>query len=499
MKSLMKNRNRHKMKIYLGIVIVLIHLMPLAGNGQQQQASKEKPNILWICTDQQRWNTIGALGNSYVHTPNIDKLVENGVAFNRAYCQSPVCTPSRSSFLTGMYPSTLHNSINGGDHWPVTAPPLITKTLDENGYVCGLSGKLHLSAADNRVEKRPDDGYREFYWSHHPWDSWPEGHDYINWLEVQGLSYDSMYDKHGYIPAEFHQTKWCTDRAIEFIKGNKELPWLFSLNIFDPHNPYDPPKKYLDRYNVDEMPGPCFKPSDIEFQKKLDFAYFQTESQDPDNFNARLLQAQYWAMVDQIDDNLGRLFQVLKDLGEWDNTIIIFTSDHGDMVGDHGFQKKGCRFYDGLVRVPLIFHWPKGYAQDIKSEALVELVDIYPTLMEAAGLPVGEKIQGRSLTSILEGNADPNQHRQYVRSEYYDALDKEPADFATMIQDDRYKLVVYHGYEPGELYDMKEDPCEFNNLWDDPEYAAVKAKLIKKSFDQTARAIDTGPERIGRY
>jgi arylsulfatase A-like enzyme len=492
-------RKLRKILKYQCAVVLLFLFICDGSHAQKSGTPLGRPNILWICTDQQRWNTIGALGNEHVLTPNIDKLVENGVAFTRAYCQSPVCTPSRSSFLTGMYSSTLRNSINGGAHWPVTAPPLITKTLDENGYVCGLSGKLHLSAAHGRVEQRPDDGYREFYWSHHPWNSWPEGHDYMNWLEAQGLSYDSMYDKHGFIPAEFHQTKWCTDRAIEFIKGNKELPWLFSLNIFDPHNPYDPPQKYLDRYNVDEMPGPYFRPSDIAFQKTLDFAYFQTESQNPDSFNAKLLQAKYWAQIDQIDENLGRLFQVLKDLGEWDNTIIIFTSDHGDMVGDHGFQKKGCRFYDGLVRVPLIFHWPKGYVQEIKSEALVELVDIYPTLMEAVGLPAGKKIQGRSLTSILKGEANPNQHRQYVRSEYYDALDKEPADFATMIQGERYKLVVYHGHDLGELYDMKSDPCEFNNLWDDPDYTKEKYRLMKTAFDQTAFSIDTGPERIGRY
>jgi arylsulfatase A-like enzyme len=479
--------------------MAIFQAWPLLANGQSGEPSAQKPNILWICTDQQRWNTIGALGNEYVHTPNIDRLVEHGVAFTRAYVQSPVCTPSRSSFLTGMYPSTLHNSINGGDHWPVTAPPLITKTLDDNGYVCGLSGKLHLSAADGRVEQRPDDGYREFFWSHHPWDSWPEGHDYINWLEAQSLSYDSMYAKHGYIPSEYHQTKWCTDRAIEFIRGNKDLPWLFSLNIFDPHNPYDPPQKYLDRYQVDKMPGPCFQPSDIDFQRTLDFAYFQTESQHPDSFNGKLLQAKYWAQIDQIDENLGRLFQVLKDVGEWENTIIVFTSDHGDMVGDHGFQKKGCRFYDGLVRVPLVFHWPQQYTQGVRSDALVELVDIYPTLMEAAGLTVDKKVQGRSLTSILTGKAAPGEHRTYVRSEYYDALDKEPADFATMIQDERYKLVVYHGHDLGELYDMKEDPCEFENLWHHPDYTQIKARLMKAAFDGVVRSIDTGPERVGGY
>ncbi|MGC9336453.1 MAG: sulfatase-like hydrolase/transferase, partial [Anaerolineae bacterium] len=154
-----------------------------------------RPNILWICTDQQRYDTVNALGCNHALTPNLDRLVEQGVAFTRAYSQSPVCTPSRASFLTGCYPSTIHVNRNGNAFFPSDIT-LVTRALADAGYDCGLVGKLHLSAADGRVEPRPDDGYRVFKWSHHPMPEpcWPTAeHDYQAWLERQGQSWDELY------------------------------------------------------------------------------------------------------------------------------------------------------------------------------------------------------------------------------------------------------------------------------------------------------------------
>jgi len=189
------------------------------------------PNILWICTDQQRYDTIHALGNEHIRTPNMDKLmgnehirtpnmdklIETGMAFTHAHCQSTICTPSRGSFLTGRYPRPIRSCRNGNDRWP-NAAPLITRTLADAGYDCALAGKLHLSAAHGRIERRPDDEYRVFHWSHHPSDSWATGHAYEDWLGSQGTGHTELKDKYGYIPARYHQTTWCTDKAIEFIK-----------------------------------------------------------------------------------------------------------------------------------------------------------------------------------------------------------------------------------------------------------------------------------------
>ena len=165
-----------------------------------------RPNILWICTDQQRYDTVRALGNEHINTPNIDRLVSEGTAFTHAFCQSPICTPSRASFLTGMYPSTVHGCSNGNDYW-AGAAPLVTKLLaDEAHYDCGLAGKLHLAGAHGRIEPRGDDGYSVFHWSHDSRDQWPEGHAYADWVRAQGQVLAELREDMASLPPELHQT-----------------------------------------------------------------------------------------------------------------------------------------------------------------------------------------------------------------------------------------------------------------------------------------------------
>ena len=167
------------------------------------------------------------------------------------------------------------------------------------------------------------------------------------------------------------------------------------------------------------------------------------------------------------------------------------------MLGDHGLIQKGCRFYEGLVRVPLILSWPGHFAPGLRSDALVELLDVMPTLMELAGEPVSSRVQGRSLLPMLKGTVDAAHHRDAVRCEYYDALDEPDGSFATMYRDQRYKLTVYHGHDLGELYDLQVDPVEFDNLWDDVDHQELKMQLLQKSFDASMLAMDRGSERIG--
>lgn len=473
--------------------------LPGAQRSNIKAAVDKMPNILWICTDQQRYDTIHALGNKHIRTPNIDKLVATGTAFEHAYCQSPICTPSRSSFLTGMYPSTIHACINGSDRWGEAAP-LITKTLADVGYDCGLAGKLHLSSAmAHEPELRPkDDGYRRFWYSHAPHQGIGKGNQYTDWLTSVGQDYNKLKKQYGYIPAKWHQTTWCADRAIEFMKEEHKGPWLCSVNIYDPHGPFDPPQEYVDRFDIDSLPGPLFRESDLAAQERLAALNFQGKAKRPVYPKAKLTLAKYWAQIELIDENVGRMLDVLEQTGQRENTLVIYSSDHGETAGDHGLNKKGCRFYEGLVRVPLVFSWPGRIQQGLRSNALVELVDITPTLLELTGLPVPETMQGRSLLPILEGKSDQGKHRDFVRSVYYKALEG-PASYATMIRTPEYKLVNYHGHQTGELFDMTKDPHEFENQWDNPEYAAVRFELMQKSFDALAFAVDTGPIRVGRY
>ena len=455
------------------------------------------PNVLWICADQQRWDTIAALGNRHIRTPNIDRLVNEGVTFLNAFCQSPICTPSRSSFLTGRYPSAVHGCGNGNERW-AEAAPLVTKLLADGGYTCGLVGKLHLAGCHSRVEPRPeDDGYSVFHWSHSHKDIWPEGHAYADWVREQGGDLGKMYQDKGYMEPELHQTKFCADKAIEFMEGDHADPWLMSVNIFDPHLPFDPPQKYRDRYSADEMPDPLFRDSDLEAQAALDGIDFQYPARRPEEFQAKDKIAAYYAMIEQIDDHVGRMLEALERTGQRENTLVIFTSDHGEMLGDHGLIAKGCRFYEGLVHVPLIFSWPGTFEGGRRKEALVELTDIAPTLLELAGLPIDERMAGRSLAPLLEGDLDS--HRDSARCEYYRALsliapgrENWEGSFATMHRTDRYKLVVYHGHDQGELFDLQEDPGEFENRWDDPNFASLRFELLKQMLDRSAFAVDTG-------
>ena len=463
------------------------------------ESSPTPPNVLWICTDQQRWDSIAALGNRHINTPNIDRLAAAGTACTNAFCQAPICTPSRASFLTGCYASTVHGCSNGNSHW-AEAAPLVTGLLADAGYCCGLAGKLHLAGAHGRIEPRPrDDGYSVFHWSHDPRDSWPAGHAYRDWVADRGAHLGHTYAKLGYMPAELHQTTFCADQAIEFMAIAWTQPWLMSVNIFDPHAAFDPPADYLARYHPADMPAPAYQPSDLAAQELLKGVDFQTAARDPDSFDARGKIAAYYAMIELIDHNVGRMLDALERTGQADNTLVIFTSDHGEMLGDHGLLLKGCRFYEGLVHVPLIVRWPGQIAAGATTDSLVELTDLAPTLLEAAGLPVPEHMAGRSLLPLLRGATA--EHRGEVRCEYYAALRRLNRDLsgwsdsrATMIRDRRYKLAVYHGHPVGELFDLQEDPHEHRNLWREPGYAELRFDLLRRCFDATAFAIDTGPE-----
>ncbi|MEE3121881.1 MAG: sulfatase-like hydrolase/transferase [SAR324 cluster bacterium] len=484
--------------------------------------NNDSPNILWYCTDQQRYDTIGALNNPYVNTPQIDQMVGRGTAFTQTYCQSPICTPSRASFLTGCYPNAIRTPRNGNFVY-ADQYPLISKILSDHGYDCGLVGKLHLASSFQRIEPRVDDGYRYFKWSHAPRDDWEEGHDYAEWVLQKGGGLKELVKDIQGIPAELHQTTWATDRSIEFIKEKREGPWFLSVNVYDPHPPFNPPKHYRDLFDPESMPDPLFQESDLVQQKILEPIDFQSKVSRPEALDicdpilprtptansvrgddpspgerdAWTLKAAYYAMIKLIDDQFGRLVKFLEETGQLENSLIIFSTDHGESLGDHGLIEKGCRFYEGLVHVPLIFSLPGIVKANLQSKALVELMDITPTLLEIVGIPIPAYMQGHSLWPILTGSKRPESHKLMVRSEFFDALNQPFQTRATMLRDERFKLVVYHGVGLGELYDLEQDPGEFNNLWDEPGSSEIKNKMILKSFDASMMAVDLGPQCIG--
>ena len=294
--------------------------------------------------------------------------------------------------------------------------------------------------------------------------------------------------------------------AIEFMAQQREQPWLMSVNVFDPHGPFDPPQSHLNRYHRDNMPAPLSRKNDPTAHARLGpvdgFGAGTTVSVN----RLQEIQAAYYAMITLIDDNVGRMLDALEHTQQCENTIVIFMSNHGEMLGDHGLLAKGCRFYEGLVRVPLIISWAGHFASGVVSDALVELTDIAPTLLEVAGTPVPERIQGRSLAPILGGTADPHTHRDLVRCEYYRALNPDAAGrevftgtYATMIRDRCYKLAVYHDRDVGELFDLQADPGEFENRWENRNYGDVRFNLMKQSFDALALAVDVGSKQVVQF
>ncbi len=458
-----------------------------------------RPNILWYCTDQQRFDTIAALGNEHVHTDTVDGLVGRGVSFTRTYCQSPICTPSRASFLTGQLPSTVRANGNGIEFMPQDYP-MVTQLLADAGYDCGLVGKLHIATAEAGVEPRGRDGYRYFAYSHAPRDDWAEGHAYVEWLKERGQDLKTLLASPDNVPAEYQQTTWATDACIEFIDQPRNGPWLLSVNPYYPHPPFNPPREYFERFDPDSLPGPIFQDSDLELQRRISDAGvdFQNYPEHPDSFGGRKIQAQYYAMIELIDDQLARLLSHIEAVGQLENTLIIFTSDHGESLGDHGLVEKGCRFMEGMARVPLVMCWPGNFRQGLRSDALVQLTDIAPTLLEVAGLEIPERMNGRSLLPILTGAADPQNFRDYVRCEFRNAIRLGDGTHASMIADKRWKLVLYHGKDGlGELYDLESDPNEHCNLYYEPESAEVINRYMIKMFDDTVFETDWGPRRVG--
>lgn len=479
----------------------------------------KQPNILWITTDQQRFDTLGCYGNEFVNTPNIDRLAKSGVLFEQCYSNSTVCTPSRASFLTGRYPRTNRTRQNGQS---IPADEvLVTKLLADAGYICGLAGKLHISACNPSVstarEPRINDGYTEFNWSHHPNRNWPSD-DYQHWLTEKGVKVKKRkvegmpYIEYG-PDEENHQTTWCAQKAINFIKNNADFenPWLFSVNMFDPHHPFDPPEDYLKRYLdiLDEIPMPNYKENELEektIYQQIDHerAYgikglFPASKMSEKDHKS--LKAAYWAMVDLIDKQVGRIIDVLEETGQLENTIIIFMSDHGEMLGDHGIYLKGPHFYDPAVNVPFIISCPSRIQGNRRMNTMVELVDIAPTLLEAIGQPNYKGTQGKSLWDLLIGSNEEGPHRNDVYCEFYDDRrgDDQRRISANMLRTEKFKLIVYSGMEHGELYDLEKDPNESSNLWNDIHYQAIKMKLFKRLYDRMMETMDPLPEKIAAW
>lgn len=471
----------------------------------RKTSGEPMPNILWVCTDQQRFDTLEGLSNSLIHTPNLRRLMSESVTFTNAFVQTPICSPSRASFLTGRYPHVTGLRANGQRIRPTER--LVTRILADNEYTCGLVGKLHLSpCAGGRVEERIDDGYQMFEWSHDISDQWPLNNKWYVWLDRQGVKLPKFPGREQAwgmpLDPKYTQTAWCADVANRFMRQQRDFtPWLMSVNMFQPHHPFFPTEEYLSHYDPAKMPDPAYKEGELD--NKIIFeqtdhkgAYGGTglsfTRSTPDE--RRRMTAAYYAMIEQIDTEMGHMLQTLDETGQADNTIVIFMSDHGEMLGDHGIYLKGPYFYDCLTRVPLIIRWPKHFQGGRKIDSLVEMVDIVPTLLDAAGIPIPAGVQGRSLMPVLTGQTAA--HRDSVYMEYLDAnLPFQIPPMLTSVRTEKWKLNFCLNPRSGELFDLENDPGEYTNLWDDPHHKDTREMMMETMVARMIETTDPLPER----
>jgi choline-sulfatase len=476
----------------------------------RSSAASAMPNILWVCTDQQRFDTIQGLSNNLIHTPNLQRFMAESVTFTNTFVQTPICSPSRGSFLTGRYPHSTGLRANGS--FIRAGEMLVPRILADNGYTCGLAGKLHLSpCAGGRLEteQRIDDGYKLFEWSHDISNSWPGHNAWRVWLDKQGVHLPEFPRQTVWgmpIAPKFSQTAWCAEVAMQFMREQSgKGPWMMSVNIFQPHAPFFPTEEYLAHYDPAKMPNPAYREGEFEnktpFQqidhqaayggKALSFAKTSAEEH-------REITAAYYAMIEQADTEMGHMLQALDETGQAENTIVIFMSDHGEMLGEHGIYFKGPYFYDCLTRVPLMIRWPHHFQGNRKVDALVEMVDLAPTLMEAAGIPMPAGMQGQSLMPLL--TAQSTTHRDSVYMEFYDANFTYPLPpMITSVRTKRWKLNYCDHAQYGELYDLQEDPGEFTNLWHDPHQKDTREMMMQTLMTRMIDTLDPLPQRVAPW
>ena len=482
-----------------------------------------RPNILLIMTDQQRYDSLGCYGADWVRTPNLDRLAERGVLFENCYVNNPICTPSRAGLLTGKHLPG-HGVYKLHDVLP-DDEVLLPKHLQNVGYTTALFGKLHVSGRLYEAEQRhPNDGFDIYEWcleaSIHL-DSPYNG--YAKWLREHHPDFYAELKEKGrallHVPQECHFTHWAAERTIDFLRRqDSSRPFFCMMSVFDPHNPYeDYPLDMLERIDEARIPEPV----PHESGSKRPYAVKQEEQHsylgavaDISPGELQKMRRGYFASIALLDLEVGRVLDALEANGQADDTVVIFTSDHGDMLGDRNLLVKGAFFYDPCVKVPLIVSGPQ-IQQGLRTNQLVQLHDLAATILYTAGMSSEElhdiMPDSQSLLPLLQGEDGPL-HDFAVCCYRNTGINDNggywgPPLHGTMIRDPHYKMNLFHGDRAsglpseGELYDMLEDPQERVNLWEDPAYREIRLNLTQELLDwffrQELRTCATrGGERV---
>lgn len=425
-------------------------------------------NILFLMSDQHRGDFIGAAGACWVKTPNLDRLASEGVLFTKAYSSVPSCLPARTCILTGMSPwQSGQIGYYPISDYPNEGPAIFTSA----GYRTHAVGKNHFTPMRNKHGYQTVELEEGWYTSQKD----HEKCDYTSWFEKNapgkdingsGLNYN---DQRGGIcfPYEeyLHPTHWTAERAIDFLKSyNGEAPWLLKVSFQRPHSPYDPPERCYKLFKEEEMPSPS-----VGAWAEAKYGAEKTTVAVNNNASHGVFpiseiidsRRSYAASLSYVDEQLGRVLEALKERGELENTLILYTSDHGDMLGDQYMWRK-CRPYEGSVRIPMIIRWPENSGLKIKRGQtryeLVELRDVFPTFMDAAGIPQPSVMDGVSMLNILRGK----KWRQQLDLEHSQVYEKDNA--WTALTDGKYKYIYFTLTGQEQLFNLNNDPGELSDL-----------------------------------
>ncbi|MFT6881484.1 MAG: arylsulfatase A-like enzyme [Marinoscillum sp.] len=495
-------------------------LIGLKSNAQPN-ASSDTPNIVFIISDQHKKDQSGAYGSKLSITPNIDELARTGVTFENCYTPAPVCAPARAALITGMYPYANQAIYHKA---PVKLPNgnvkmlgsgllretgyaeyivTVAEALKTKGYVTAAPGKMHVHGelqvnVDEDNQEGNNMGFDEIsarYYTYFPGGHYEDivGEDaYQRYRQFQ--KYKDVYPKGPmhlnteYVPTIVENDEDNFDmvvarKSVDFIekasKGGK--PFFLHVGFEKPHAPFTTTQKYLDMHNPADYELPETV-NDWYGKGKYPWAPDWIHSGIPNDISkAQNVMAAYNACITEMDDMVGRVIQSLKDNGEYENTMIIYTTDHGEHLFEHGLRGKHC-MYEEAVNIPFIISYPKMFKQNIRVESLVSLIDVYPTLCDLAGAEIPATVQGVSLIDLLkEGKELPD---RTVFSEFrgadYTLLPKEKNVPSRMLRTGDYKFVYTHGIIH-QLFNLKDDPNELINLAMDAQYES----LMKDFYFQT--------------
>ncbi len=447
-----------------------------------------RSNIILIMTDQQRFDTIQAWDNDHMITPNMDRLASQGTSFRQAYCPGATCVASRAATFTGMY---AHNTgaysfFNWSEHetW--------VHDLSNHGYFCANIGKMHIMPThdqggfDERIIVENPTTVEQ--WNGGPDDDWGQflkinGYERPNhrhrsdpdWnTKFQGVAWD--------LPEEMHSDVFIGKSAVAWVNSYRgEKPFFLQVGFTGPHEPWDPLPRHLELYKDKQMPPPVTMPNDLDNKPPQHATHKHFHSQVDHESRIDLSQAtdadiehmrrHYYAKITTVDEQLGYVLDALEESGHLDNSLIIFCSDHGEMLGDHTLSYKWL-MYDPIVHVPMIIKSSSQTSGKQDIHELVSLMDIGPTILEAAGIEKPSYLEGQSLLPYLQSGDIKD--REFVICE---------DNYLIMLRTKTHKLVYYIGQDESEFYDLEADPNEFNNLWADDSYQESREAHVRMLLD----------------